>query len=243
VDGGKHGLGQRFVHLGQVSIPIIIRHLPHLTSYFRSVHNTHIERLWYDVTQGFGLKWKNFFLELEVHHGLNPRVSAHIWLLHHLFHAEIDRDAQEWSQSWNSHKLTIAGERSRSPHDIFLFSMLQDGPRGIRQHPTPPDEPLDDPASYGVDWDVVDNPVLMNHLLDQNPQDWEDEIPFTVQPTSLSEVKCEPPNCPFSREQVDTLDAQLAARVDLRSCNMQVRRLVWVTAFDICTQLQMRHHF
>ncbi|KAF7346893.1 hypothetical protein MVEN_01441500 [Mycena venus] len=38
----------------------------------RSVHNTRIKRLWYDVTHGFGQKWKRFFMDLEVHHGLNP---------------------------------------------------------------------------------------------------------------------------------------------------------------------------
>ncbi|KAJ6526046.1 hypothetical protein B0H19DRAFT_1042286, partial [Mycena capillaripes] len=31
-----------------------------------------IERLWYDVTHGFGKKWKVFFLDLETNHGLNP---------------------------------------------------------------------------------------------------------------------------------------------------------------------------
>ncbi|KAJ7752190.1 hypothetical protein DFH07DRAFT_745091, partial [Mycena maculata] len=38
----------------------------------RSVHNTRIERLWYDVTHGFGKKWKVFFLDLETNHRLNP---------------------------------------------------------------------------------------------------------------------------------------------------------------------------
>ncbi|KAJ6573654.1 hypothetical protein B0H10DRAFT_1767267, partial [Mycena sp. CBHHK59/15] len=93
----------------------------------RSVHNTRIERLWYDVTHGFGHKWKIFFTDLEVHHGLNPRLPAHIWLLHDLFLHHINADAQEWAEAWNSHLLQICGERSRSPRDMFLFSMLQDG--------------------------------------------------------------------------------------------------------------------
>ncbi|EDR10741.1 uncharacterized protein LACBIDRAFT_324608 [Laccaria bicolor S238N-H82] len=33
------------------------------------------ERMWYDITHGFGMKWKNFFLDLEVNHGLNPQSS------------------------------------------------------------------------------------------------------------------------------------------------------------------------
>ncbi|KAJ3924143.1 MAG: hypothetical protein NXY57DRAFT_866981, partial [Lentinula lateritia] len=36
------------------------------------VHNIRIERLWRDVTQGFGLKWYNFFFSLEVELGLLP---------------------------------------------------------------------------------------------------------------------------------------------------------------------------
>ncbi|THH19575.1 hypothetical protein EW146_g1603 [Bondarzewia mesenterica] len=59
----------------------------------QSVHNTRIEHLWYDVTQGFGQKWKNFFLELEHHYGLDLDRSAHIWLLHHLFLATVNEDA------------------------------------------------------------------------------------------------------------------------------------------------------
>ncbi|KAJ7756663.1 hypothetical protein B0H16DRAFT_1826155, partial [Mycena metata] len=31
-----------------------------------------IERLWYDVTHGFGKKWQVFFLDLETNHRLNP---------------------------------------------------------------------------------------------------------------------------------------------------------------------------
>ncbi|KAJ7796811.1 hypothetical protein B0H14DRAFT_2390310, partial [Mycena olivaceomarginata] len=78
-----------------------------------SVNNTRIERLWYDVTHGFGFKWKKFFFDLEVNHGLNPSIAAHIWLLHHLFLHCIDQDAQEWAEAWNSHNLQIRGERTR----------------------------------------------------------------------------------------------------------------------------------
>jgi hypothetical protein len=204
----------------------------------RSVHNTRSERLWFDVTHGFGLKWKNFFIELEVHHGLNPRLAAHIWLLHHLFLASVDQDAQQWAATWNFHQMEIRGERTRSPRDMFLFSQVQDGPRGI-QHlvPTPPDEIVDDPALYGIDWEVIDNPLLMNHLLEYNPQEWDDKNPFTAGPPNMSEVRCEPPNCPFTDNQVDYLDESLSLRVDVHSQSMQVRRLVWIEALSICTQI------
>ncbi|KAJ7079033.1 hypothetical protein C8R43DRAFT_1092889 [Mycena crocata] len=200
----------------------------------RSVNNTRIERLWYDVTHGFGHKWKLFFVELEVNHGLVPTIPAHIWLLHHLFLRCINDDAQEWAAAWNSHNLQIRGERTRSPRDIFLFSMVQDGPRGLERFFEPPEEDVSDPATYGIDWEVGDDPTLMCHLLTQNPQDWEEHNPFAPGIADLSDVPCEPPNCPFSPEQIEYLDVQLGARVDTTSRSMNVRRLVWKEAFEIC---------
>ncbi|KAJ7882207.1 hypothetical protein B0H14DRAFT_3756899 [Mycena olivaceomarginata] len=203
----------------------------------RSVHNTRIERLWYDVTHGFGQKWKKFFTDLEVHHGLNPQIPAHIWLLHHLFLEQITADAQEWAEAWNSHHLTLRGERDRSPRDIFFFSMYHDGPRGLEYRQDPIDEPIDDPTLYGIDWDVADDPTLMNHLLVQNPQDWADGNPFAPGIDRLSHVPCDAPDCPFSAEQVAELDQRLASEVDLRSRSMHVRRLVWAAAFRIANNM------
>ncbi|KAJ7042279.1 hypothetical protein C8F04DRAFT_1208163 [Mycena alexandri] len=194
----------------------------------RSVHNTRIERLWYDITHGFGQKWKNFFHDLELNHGLNPRRPGNIWLLHHLFLQSINQDALEWAEAWNSHKLQIKGERKRSPRDMFVFSMVQDGPRGISHMVQPVDEPVDDPTSYG-------ERHLMHHPLQENPQDWENKNPFHAHPTQLSEVPCEPPNFPFTPEQVALLDETLRERVDLTSRSMLIRRLVWQEAFNICS--------
>ncbi|KAJ7470039.1 hypothetical protein B0H11DRAFT_1731043 [Mycena galericulata] len=202
----------------------------------RSVHNTRIERLWYDVTHGFGQKWKNFFTDLEVNHGLNPTQPAHIWLLHHLFLPSINADAQEWAEAWNSHNLQIRGERTRSPQDMFTFSMFQDGPRGLERLVEPIDEVVDDPQTYGVDWQVADDPHLMDHLLRENPQEWEEHNPFASGPETHAHVPCEPPNSPFSREQITLLDQQLEAVVNVRSRSMGVRRLVWKEAFRICNE-------
>lgn len=204
--------------------------------FFRSVHNTRIERLWYDVTHGFGQKWKNFFTDLEVNHGLNPTQPAHIWLLHHLFLPSIDTDAQEWAQAWNRHNLQIRGERTRSPHDMFLFSMVQDGPRGLERFTQPVNEFVSDPQTYGIDWQVADDSQLMDHLLRENPQEWEESNPFLNGPENRSHVACEPPNSPFSPQQIALLDQQLAAAVDCRSRSMGVRRLVWKEAFRICNE-------
>ena len=186
----------------------------------RSVHNTCIERLWYDVTHGYGQKWKEFFLELETHHGLNPTNPAHIWLLHHLFLPTVNEDAQEWAETWNSHPLTLPrGEGTRSPREIFFFSMLQDELRG----PLPvadPEEAVADPATYGIDWDVAANTMFMNHLLKNNPQDWEDDNPFATSPSRLSYVPCDAPNCPMNPQQILDLDAQLAMWIPVHSRSM-----------------------
>lgn len=205
----------------------------------RSVHNTRIERLWYDVTHGFGKKWKDFFIALEATHGLNPSVPEHIWLLHHLFLSAVDQDAQEWAEAWNSHSLQIRGERSRSPRDMFLFSLLQDGPRGVQAHADPIDEQVEDVAAYGVDWDVAANPVLMQHLLQHNPQDQARPNPFNIAngPAALSDVPCEPPDCPFTTEQVQWLDLILSQRVNLDSRSMDSRRAVWIEALSLCSYL------
>ena len=78
--------------------------------YGRSVHNTRIERLWYDVTNGFGQKWKNFFIELETHCHLNAHNPGHIWLLHYLFKDAINEDATGWVRAWNRHVMQLKGE-------------------------------------------------------------------------------------------------------------------------------------
>ncbi|KAF7972873.1 hypothetical protein HWV62_7994 [Athelia sp. TMB] len=199
----------------------------------RSVHNTRIERLWYDITHGYGQHWKNFFYDLEIHHGLNPQVPEHIWLLHHLFLDAVNSDAQAWMQAWNRHKLQIKGERARSPKDMFFFSTVQDGPRGLQPH----DDIEIDPNSYGVDWEVADDPTFMNHLIDQNPQEWAEGNPFARGPEHHAHVPCEPPNCPFTVQQVNWIDETLAGLVDIGTQDMVVRRLVWVRAFELCVDL------
>ncbi|KAG1893178.1 uncharacterized protein F5891DRAFT_963393, partial [Suillus fuscotomentosus] len=80
-----------------------------------SVHNIRIKRLWRNVTQGFGRKWKLFFQLLEVHHDLKPNLDAHIWLLHHVFLDALNEDAIQWAEAWNHHRLCIPGGGQRSP--------------------------------------------------------------------------------------------------------------------------------
>ena len=99
----------------------------------------------------------------------------------------------------------------------------------------PADEEIEDINSYGVDWQVADEPHLLRHLLRENPQDGENENPFHAQPAQLSDVPCDPPDSPFTPEQVALLDGALQERVDLHSRNMIIRRMVWQEAFNICS--------
>ncbi|KAJ7032327.1 hypothetical protein C8F04DRAFT_959160, partial [Mycena alexandri] len=124
-----------------------------------------------------------------------------------------------------------------SPRDIFFFSMLQDGPRGLELITAPVDEHVDDPTTYGIDWDVADDPTLMHHHLLQNPQEWEDHNPFAPGLETLSKVPCDAPDSPFSAEQIEYLDRELAVVVDTTSRSMNVRKLVWQEAFRICNTL------
>jgi hypothetical protein len=119
---------------------------------------------------------------------------------------------------------------------MYLFSMLQDGPRGLEYRAELVNEVVEDPSTYGIDWTVADDPALMAHLLEQNPQDWANHNPFAPGPNELSHVPCDAPNSPFSVEQIQALDTQLAAEVDTRSRSMHVRRLVWTKAMELCAQ-------
>lgn len=124
----------------------------------RSVHNTRIERLWYDVTQGFSNKWKLFFFDLEDHHSLRPDNNDHIWLLHLLFHLAIEQDCQRWVSHWNNHKISTPGHSSApgtraTPSQMWLTSQLTDGMRGF--------EHLQDTPADNV------NPLMLQDLRDR----------------------------------------------------------------------------
>ena len=117
--------------------------------------------------------------------------------------------------------------------------MVQDGLRGVSTlAPVPVDEHVEDPATYGIDWQVAADRRLMDHLLENNPHEQQHpDNPFSIGPTTLSDVPCVPPDCPLTAPQIQSLDAQLNARMDLSSRNMEVRRLVWINALAICREL------
>ncbi|KAJ7184071.1 hypothetical protein C8R46DRAFT_1158520 [Mycena filopes] len=202
----------------------------------RSVHNIRIERLWCDVTRGFGRKWSGFFLSLEFSCGLRPDLDAHIWLLHHLFLPAINQDAQEWARTWNEHKIL--------PRDMFFFGMIENRLRGLDDIPQAVelDEEIDDLDLYGVDWHDLNNIEIMAHHAEfngdqeSNPDDLEN--PFSNDgPHRLSHVEVVAPLCPFTIDQVETLNAYLAQSLHSESRNMNSRRAVWTSALEFCREL------
>ncbi|KAI0323701.1 hypothetical protein GY45DRAFT_1376131 [Cubamyces sp. BRFM 1775] len=203
----------------------------------RSVHNIRIERLWVDVTMGFGQKWKDFFHQLEQSYGLNIDNDAHIWLLHHLFLDALNRDAMRWAEAWNNHVLARRGEHHMTPHQMYLFGLAQHGQRGIRVAQDA-EEPVrmadEDFAEYGVDWDEIEHPAIRDHHDRYNLDDGDNINPFmSNNPTHLSHVEVPDSRCPIRPEQVIELDAQLAQLPSYSCHNMHTCLELWIAALDI----------
>ncbi|KAH8797805.1 hypothetical protein DL96DRAFT_1782297, partial [Flagelloscypha sp. PMI_526] len=204
----------------------------------KSVHNIRIECLWYDVTRGFGAKWKKFFFTLELHHGLDPDNSAHLWLLHFLFLQSIDQDAQEWAESWNNHKLRLRDQRDRSPRDLFIFGMVENGIRGFELGEEPEQDDITDAEVYGVDWEDLHNPTFLAHLEAENPSALTEHNPFGALTSHLPGVEVVPPDCPIQLGQVRMLKRTLEVEFDhMRERNMDIRRGIWARALEICNRL------
>lgn len=202
----------------------------------RSVHNTRAERLWGDFIHGIISKWKPFFEDLELNHGLDPNMHAHIWLLHWLFLDVINEDVQEWREAWNHHQITLPGGTCRSPRDMFIFSILLDGARGMESLPA---------SSSMMEGDQLADedsplPLLESHIEDGDGENGEGQFSEDIQnlPANMSEVICEVPDCPVSEDWIEEMRARICAVVDLSSRNMMIRRFMWQVALQTCQDMQ-----
>jgi len=201
----------------------------------RSVHNIRIERLWVDITRGFGRKWKDFFQILEVRDGLDVNLDSHIWLLHYLFLEAINRDAEMWTGTWNNHTLSRRGEPHRSPHNMYMYGMIENGVRGIQVEEQEGNSD-EDFAGYGIDWDDINNPhTMQHHLANNNDNEADATIVFT--PQQLSHVEVPDPRCPFTTDQIEFLDRQLSAMPIFSLHDMHSRRLLWIEALILVTNM------
>jgi hypothetical protein len=183
-------------------------------------------------------------MDLEENHGLNTDLPAHLWLLHLLFLDAINDDIARWAEAWNHHKLSLRYEPDRSPRDMYIFGMLQDGHRGIQHLIGRDDEDVDE--FYGVDWDVINDPALRHHFHVNNPDDDDNDRPHTNPfetgglPRHMTEVICEVAYDP-PRPQLDIQLWEHLSRdgVDLSSRSMESRYLLWERALQFCLGLNI----
>lgn len=207
-------------------------------SWLRSVHNIRIERLWVDVTNGFGHKWKEFFQILEASDGLDINNHAHVWLLHELFLPMINEDAEQWAAAWNAHVIGRRGERHLSPHAMFLQGVLEHGQRTV--YPFDDDSNIGDVEEYGIDWQDLDNSRVRTHHDANNSDDSQSDAgpatnPFVLnQPDQLSHVEVPNASCPFtSQAQQDMFDGHLQVLLARAQADMASRRLLWIEALTV----------
>ncbi|KAJ3539012.1 hypothetical protein NMY22_g4931 [Coprinellus aureogranulatus] len=222
----------------------------------RSVHNVRIERLWRDYYIGAISGWYDFFHELEAYHDLDVDNPTHIWLLHHLFLSVIDEEAQRWAATWNNHNLRT--ERNRSPQELFLFGLAQQGARGIGW--------MEDgvvPGRYqefGIDWDFLNNPrnqgivaeVAENDIAntDKNVAQMVENLANVPDPglanapdpARMNEVPCETPSDLLPEEDIAVIDRQLWDMFGVSALEMtwDDRKALWDAALGICRDLYRR---
>ncbi|KAI9060473.1 hypothetical protein FKP32DRAFT_1577929 [Trametes sanguinea] len=214
----------------------------------RSVHNIRIERLWVEVTSGFGSKWKMLFQELEAMHGLNIDNDAHIWLLQHLFLDTINHDAEVWTAVWNEHAISRRGEPHLSPSQMYIHGLAEHGQRGVLpaspEAQNPPGAWSNIPAEdvyegYGIDWDELQRTRIQAHHAENNHDDDSNpHNPFLFdRPDRLSHIEVQDARCPFTLEQVAILDAELSRFPCSHQTTIQACRELWTVALRLASAM------
>lgn len=122
---------------------------------------------------------------------------------------------------------------------MFFFSLIQDGPRGLEflSQAVNEEGEEEDVAQLGIDWPIMESRRFMTHWADNNLVEAQGPNAFSDPPPQLSHVPCDPPNCPFNADEVSSLNAHLRISYDLRSSNMEVRRMVWIAALDFSSRM------
>ncbi|KAF8325298.1 hypothetical protein F5887DRAFT_889403 [Amanita rubescens] len=195
----------------------------------RSVHNIRIERLWVEVGRIIIAKWKPFFRALEEEHGLRVDSAAHLWLLHHLFLANVNDDIQRWTAQWNSHVMRLKGQRNQAPRDMFMIGLAR---RMAVDDIRIQEEDVRDLGQFGIDWEDMDDEDLIQALQERGENPFDDYAP-----DRMNDVPCEPPDCPLTMDQVDGLDAVLQREFDMNTYDMDVKTRVWICALVWCRDL------
>lgn len=201
---------------GEGELSYFITTCPSLNSKdtYRSVHNVRIKCLWGDVTAQVTATWRDDFVALELHHGLDVNNIHHIWLIHHLFLPIINSQLDFFTNGWNHHRIAIRNGPNRSPIDMFGFDSIANGMRG---DPLPEDLTAEELEVFGVDWEGLRD----RHLLDlrqhhnsysEGTSTWAGR---TGPPDNLNEVVVESPPSLHPDDLVGLFDTELQHRLTL----------------------------
>ena len=99
------------------------------------------------------------------------------------------------------------------------------------------DEDVVDPDTYGVDWDVHEDPTMREYLAEQYAIHGDEE---NIEDPLDDEYDVAIP--PFSDDFVNGLEERLSHQINLSSRNMTIRRLIWETALRICCDIELEHN-
>ncbi len=88
----------------------------------RSTHNQRIERLWRDCHQCATQLYYRLFYYLEDSGRLDPLNDIHLFALHYVYLARINRTLKGFLDGWNHHSIRTA--RHLSPHQLFIEGAL-----------------------------------------------------------------------------------------------------------------------
>ncbi|KAJ4497986.1 hypothetical protein C8R41DRAFT_758488 [Lentinula lateritia] len=205
--------------------------------YGRSVHNIRIERLWVDVTRGFGKKWKDLFHLLETRYGLNVDNERHLWLLHHLFLHRTQHDIDVWIGSWNHHTISSRTQTYQTPTVMFQQGVIQHGFQGL--FPESVNESREEVyAAYGVDWDDIENRNIVAHHHQHNPTSDNSRNFFDADtPEEMSHVEVPEVQDSLSIEGVSRLDNSLSALSYFSQGDISSLTQIWVEASNFLCSL------
>ena len=88
----------------------------------KSVHNQRIEHLWRDVFQGVTCTYYYLFNHLECEGLLDALNEDDLFSLHCVYLNVINHHLEEWTGSWNTHK--ISSSANQTPMQMWIEGSL-----------------------------------------------------------------------------------------------------------------------
>ncbi len=88
-----------------------------------SVHNQRIERLWRDSHRCATSIYYRLFYYMEENEMLDPLDEEHLFALHYVFLAKINKSLEVFQSTWNNHGLRT--EHGQTPQQLFMAGVLK----------------------------------------------------------------------------------------------------------------------